>query len=176
MHNLTRRRVEWAGATGTYPEHVEDDVAGGPGWIIRAADLRPVVTDLEAFRAGLAEDPLAEPIELLWTGNAGAALQVLDVLRQTPRVRALAADCHRDLGDTAHAVSEYDVLVAECVGTAREAVMRQHRGKALLANGETERAVEDFQRAVELRGTADPVLLASAEQGLAVARARVDRG
>ena len=125
---------------------------------------------------GLAEDPLAEPIELLWTGNAGAALQVLDVLRQTPRVRALAADCHRDLGDTAHAVSEYDALVAECVGTAREAVMRQHRGKALLANGETERAVEDFQRAVELRRTADPVLLASAEQGLAVARARVDRG
>ena len=118
MHNLTRRRVEWAGASCTYPEHVEDDVTGGPGWIITATDLRPVVTDLEALRAGLTEDPLAEPIELLWTGNAGAALQMLEVLQQTPRVRALAADCHRDLGDTAHAVSQYDVLVAECVGRA----------------------------------------------------------
>lgn len=149
------------------------DVAGGPGWLIRAADLRPVVTDLEAFRAGLADDPLAEQIELLWTGNADAALRALDRLEQTPRVRALAADCHRDLGNTALAVSEYDVLVAECLGKPREAVMRQHRGKALLANGEAERAVEDFQRAVELRRTADAVLLASAEQGLAVARGRV---
>lgn len=152
------------------------DVDGGPGWIIRAADLRPAVTDLDAFRAGLAGDPLAEPIELLWTGNARAALHGLESLQQTPRVRALAADCRRDLGDTALAVGEYDVLVAESLGTAREAVMRQHRGKALLANGEIRRAIEDFQQAVELRRTADPVLLASAEQGLAVARSRVDIG
>ncbi|WNY33067.1 hypothetical protein Q9Q99_12600 [Curtobacterium flaccumfaciens] len=55
-------------------------------------------------------------------------------------------------------------------------MMRQHRGKALLANGEAERAVEDFERAVELRRTADPVLRASAEQGLAVARARMNTG
>jgi Flp pilus assembly protein TadD len=88
-------------------------------------------------------------------------------------VRALAADCHRDLGDTALAVGEYDVLVAESLGTAREAVMRQHRGKALLANGEAERAIEDFQQAVELRRTADTVLLDSAEQALVVARGRV---
>jgi tetratricopeptide (TPR) repeat protein len=149
------------------------DVDGGPGWIIRAANLRPVVIDLDAFRAGLAGDPLAEPIELLWTGNAGAALHVLELLQQTPRVRALAADCHRDLGDTALAVGEYDVLVAESLGTAREAVLRQHRGKALLANGEAERAIEDFQQAVELRRTADTVLLDSAEQALVVARGRV---
>jgi hypothetical protein len=65
------------------------------------------------------------------------------------------------------------VLVAESLGTAREAVMRQHRGKALLANGEAERAIEDFQQAVELRRTADTVLLDSAEQALVVARGRV---
>jgi len=42
-----------------------DDVEGGPGWRIRSADLRPVITDLAAFRAGSADDPLLEEIELL---------------------------------------------------------------------------------------------------------------
>jgi len=163
-------------ATVAYPRYMVSDVAGGPGWIIRGADLRPAITDLDTFRAGIAEDPLTKPIELLWTGDTDAALRALGLLEQTPRVRALAADCRRDRGETAVAVQEYDLLVAECLGTAREAVMRQHRGKALLANGEAERAVEDFERAVELRRTADPVLRASAEQGLAVARARMNTG
>ncbi|UXN22749.1 hypothetical protein N8D77_04150 [Curtobacterium flaccumfaciens] len=67
---------------------------------------------------------------------------------------------------------EYNLLVAECIGTTREATMRQHRGKALLAAGNVDRAVEDFTLAVALRQASDPVLLASAEQALAVARSR----
>lgn len=54
--------------------------------------------------------------------------------------------------------------------------MRQHRGKALLAAGSVDRAVEDFTLAVALRQASDPVLLASAEQALAVARSRVGDG
>lgn len=149
-----------------------NDVPGGPGWIIRATDLRPVITDLAAFRTGLRDDSLAEPIELLWTGHAEAALRHLEVLEQTPRVRALQADCRRDLGDTDTAVSEYDALVSECAGTAREATMRQHRGKALLAAGRVDLAVEDFRAAVALRRSADETHQASALQALAVARAR----
>ncbi|MCS0644742.1 hypothetical protein [Curtobacterium flaccumfaciens] len=71
---------------------------------------------------------------------------------------------------------EYDLLVAECIGTTREAVMRQHRGKALLAAGSVDRAVEDFTLVVALRQASDPVLLASAEQALAVARSRPGGG
>lgn len=151
------------------------DVAGGPGWIIRGADLRPAITDLAAFRDGMAGDPLVTVIELLWTGQAQRALDRLQGLPRSPRVRALIADCRRDLGDHAAAVREYDQLVAECGGTPREAVMRQHRAKALLAAGHADRAVEDFRRAVELRRGHDTALLASAEQGLAVARAAASR-
>ena len=74
------------------------DIEGGPGWAIRSADLRPIVIDLSAFRAGLSEDPLGEALELLWTGSPEAALRHLEPFAPTARVRALKADCHRDLG------------------------------------------------------------------------------
>jgi hypothetical protein len=152
---------------------VVQDVEGGPGWRIRAKDLRPVITDLGAFRAGLAEDPLREVIELLWTGRPRPALRLLEREDPSQRVRALTADCLRDLGDVVAAVRAYDLLVAECAGSPREAVMRQHRGKALLVAGDVARAVEDFTAAVALRRGADPTLLASAQQALAVAEERV---
>lgn len=62
-------------------------------------------------------------------------------------------------------------FVAECAGTGREAVMRQHRAKALLATGRADRAIEDFRQAVELRRGHDTALLSLAEQGLAAAQA-----
>lgn len=154
----------------TYGLAMTPDVEGGPGWILRSVDLRPVITDVVAFRRDLEGDPLGRTIELLWSGHPEAALLSLQEHAPTVRVRALAADCRRDLGDAAGAVREYDELVSECAGTAREAVMRQHRGKALLAAGRTAQAVQDFERAVELRSAADPRLLASAEQGLLAAR------
>ncbi|OII12228.1 hypothetical protein BIU97_04370 [Curtobacterium sp. MCBA15_009] len=147
-------------------------VVGGPGWVIRADDLRPEITDLRAFRLGLTGDPLAEPLELLWSGGAAAAIDLLDGHEPSRRVRALRADCLRDLGETDAAVAEYDALVSECVGTGHEAVMRQHRGKALLAAGRADRAVDDFRRVVELRLDGDPDLLASARLALAVALSR----
>lgn len=161
------RRVQMVVALPPMP--APHDVEGGPGWSIRAADLRPSVTDRAAFRAGLLDDPLAVPLELLWSGEPDVALDQLDALPRTVRVRALAADCHRDLGDTLRAVQEYDRLVDEHDGTPLEAVLRQHRGKALLAHGDAGRASEDFRRVVTLRRAGAPALLASAEQALAVA-------
>jgi hypothetical protein len=154
---------------------VIEDVAGGPGWVIRTADLRPAITDVQAFRASMADDPLVEPIELLWSGRARDALRQLEEMTRSVRVRALIADCRRDLGDHFGAVRDYDQLVAECAGTEREAVMRQHRAKALLVAGCAGRAVDDFRLALELRRGGDPALLASAQQGLAVARAALLR-
>ena len=149
------------------------EIVGGPGWVIRATDLKPVIVDAEAFAEGLRDDPLATPITLLWTGEAAAALGLLEGEPATPRVRALRADCHRDLGDVARALEEYDLLIGETLGTPLEAVMRQHRGKAYFAAGDWRRAGEDFERAVALRRDGDPVLLASAQQALEAAEARL---
>lgn len=150
------------------------DVRGGPGWIIRGSDLRPEIVDLNAFRDGLTDDPLATVIELLWTGKADEALDLLRQEPQSVRVRALSADCLRDLGDLDAANAIYDELVAECAGTGREAFMHQHRGKARLASGRLEEAVADFEHAVKLRLGGDPDLLASAGQALAVALQRLN--
>ncbi|GAB3927928.1 hypothetical protein GCM10011575_11100 [Microlunatus endophyticus] len=137
--------------------------------MIRGSDLRPKITDLAAFRGAMATDRLAEPIELLWSGDPSGALRLLAAEEPTLRVRALRADCLRDLGEASAAVQEYDSLVAETVGTAREASMRQHRGKALLSAGRAAEAVQDFRAVIELRSDADPTLLDSARQALEVA-------
>lgn len=151
------------------------EVQGGPGWVIRGDDLRPSITDLTQFRRAHADDELLNVLELLWSGRPAAALDLLSSHPATARVRALTADCHRDLGQHARALVAYDTLVAESAGPAHEAVMRQHRGKALLASGDPERALADFERAAELRKNADPSLLASTQQAIAVAREAVKR-
>lgn len=142
------------------------DVVGGPGWILRGSDLRPAIVDLPAFRAGLAEDPLGPVLERLWSDEPGEALRMLAEHSATLRSRALRADCLRDLGARDEAVEAYDSLVEETAGTPREATIRQHRGKALLAADRIDDAVADFRIAVALRRSSDPSLLASAEQAL----------
>ncbi|WP_127573637.1 hypothetical protein [Georgenia faecalis] len=154
-----------------------NDVPGGPGWVIRGDDLRPAITDLEAFRAGMRDDPLAGAVELLWSGRPAEADVLLAQQDPSVRVRALRADCRRDRGDAAGAVHDYDALVRECTGTAWEAVMRQHRGKALLATGAAQAALVEFERALALRtaaGAGDD-LLASSRQAVDVARETVAR-
>ncbi|MDQ1083807.1 MULTISPECIES: hypothetical protein [Microbacterium] len=148
------------------------DVAGGPGWVI-GGDLRPRITDAAVFRAGLEGDALADVIEALWNGEPERALRLLGD-PTTIRMRALHADCLAATGDTAAALTVYDALVDEVAGTSREAVIRQHRGKVLLAAGRTHAAVADFARALALRRDADPTLRASSEHALAAARRRID--
>ena len=149
-----------------------EEVAGGPGWVI-GADLRPRITDAEAFRRGMSGDPLSDVVEALWTGDPERALRLLGAAA-TPRSRALRADCLSAMGDVATARIEYDRLVREAEGAPREAVMRQHRGKVLLAAGEIEAAIDDFARALDLRRADDPALRASSEQALRVARQRLE--
>lgn len=145
-------------------------IEGGPGWVI-GDDLRPLITDIDAFHEGFAGDSFVEPIELLWSGKPAEALAVLDAMGiETPRARALRADCLRDLGEHSRALTQYDALVAECAGTALEATMLQHRGKVRLVAGDIHGAVSDFQKAVALRENGDPALLASSRQALEAAR------
>ncbi len=148
------------------------DVVGGQGWILRGSDLRPAIVDLQAFRAGLAEDPLCPVLERLWSDEPAAALRMLDDHPPTLRTRALRADCLRELGAPGEAADVYDRLVAETAGTPLEATMRQHRGKALLAAGRVDDAIDDFRIAVSMRLSGDPALLESAEQALAFALRR----
>lgn len=127
---------------------------GGDGWEIDPRTLRPRITDLGVFRAALAEDALREPIEAMWSGRPMEAVALLDAREQTPRVRALRADALRDLHRHDEALGIYRELVVDAEGTPREAVMRQHYGKALFAAGIFEDAAAEFARALELRRAA----------------------
>ncbi|USQ80518.1 hypothetical protein [Ornithinimicrobium faecis] len=142
------------------------DIEGGPGWIIKGTTLLPRITDLDAFRAGMTADPLADAVEALWSGDAVRARELLHTADPSVRVRALLADCARDLGETDQALQTYADLLAECTGTPWEPVLRQHHGKALLAAGRVEEALAEFEVAYEQRAAAGAPadLLASSAQ------------
>lgn len=142
------------------------DLAAGPGWVIDGRTLLSRVTDPAAFREGMAQDPLREAIEALWSGQPQTARSLLAAAASSVRVRALRADCTRALGDTARAVQEYADLLAEQTGSPWEPVLRQHYGKALLADGQTGRARETFETAyaLRLREGSTPDQLASSAQ------------
>lgn len=152
------------------------DLEGGPGWVLDGASLLPRITDLVAFRAGMSADPLADAIEALWSGDAVRARELLHTADPTVRVRALRADCARDLGETDQALQEYAELLAECTGTPWEPVLRQHHGKSLLAAGRTEEALAEFETAHRMRlGAGAPQdLVASSAQARDRARQLVD--
>lgn len=141
--------------------------------MIDGATQLPRIVDLPEFRRGLADDPHRDAVEALWCGRPADAARLLGGRERTVRVRALLADCSRDLGDLETARKDYVVLVAECEGTPWEAVMRQHLGKVLFTAGRPEEAAEQFARALELRelAGADESLLASSRRALEVARA-----
>lgn len=151
------------------PEQRVPDVVGGPGWVLSGESLDPVITDLPAFRAGLAPDPLASAIEALWTGHVDEARAVLRATPPSVRTRALLADCDRRAGDAWTAVAALRALVAEHEEDRWAPVLRQHLGKALLAEGEVDAARRELRLALEARlvSGADEGLLASSRQALA---------
>ncbi|WP_109472603.1 tetratricopeptide repeat protein [Ornithinimicrobium cavernae] len=142
------------------------DIEGGPGWVIDGVSLLPRITDLAAFREGMAADPLAEAVEALWSGDPDRARALLAAEEPTVRVRALLADCARDLGRVDEALTEYAALLAECTGTPWEPVLRQHHGKTLLAAGRPEVALAEFESAYAMRveaGAPDDLIASSAQ-------------
>lgn len=150
-------------------------IDGGPGWVIDGGTLLPRIVDVDEFRRGLAEDPLRDAVEALWSGRPDDAEALLRQHRLTLRVRALLADCSRDRGRAAQAVRDYRELVEECAGTAWEPVMRQHLGKALFVAARFAEAAEQFALALAQREAAgaDEKLVASSRHALEVARRSV---
>jgi tetratricopeptide (TPR) repeat protein len=147
-------------------------VEGGPGWHIDGETLLPVLHDVAAFREAHRDDPALEALVALWSGHPETAERELRRLADpdSPRLRALLADAWRDQGRTGEAVDAYRELVEEAVGTPREAVLRQHAGKALFAAGRHEEALHEFELALSLR------VAAGAEEPLvASSRAAVER-
>jgi tetratricopeptide (TPR) repeat protein len=150
-------------------------IEGGPGWYIDEETLLPTIEDEALFRAAHAHDPALEIVIAIWTGRPKAAELLLDLLREeaaTPRLRALRADAWRDQGRTDEAVAAYESLIAELTGTASEAVMQQHLGKALFVAGRYREAASAFEKALalRLRSRAEESLIASSRA--AVERAR----
>ncbi|WP_256842048.1 tetratricopeptide repeat protein [Ornithinimicrobium cryptoxanthini] len=127
------------------------DVEGGPGWVIDGATLRPRITDLRAFREGMSTDALGEAVETLWSGDPTPARELLHTADPSVRVRALLADCARDLGEFEDALWAYADLLAECTGSPWEPVLRQHYGKTLLAADRPQEALEQFEVAYAQR-------------------------
>ncbi len=146
-------------------------IDGGPGWIIDGKTLLPRIVDPEEFRRSLADDPLREGIEALWSGRPDEAAELIEGHEPTFRTRALKADCLRDQGELDLAIAEYRELIDECAGTAWEAVMRQHLGKALFSASRFTEAGEQFAEALRLREDtgADQDLLTSSHYALRVA-------
>ncbi|GAB2756764.1 tetratricopeptide repeat protein [Nocardioides pakistanensis] len=129
-------------------------IEAGPGWHIDARTLQPVIDDLEVFTSAHQDDPALEALTLLWTGrpnDAEAAIRQAMPRGDSLRFRALLADTWRDQGRTDDAVEAYQQLVRETAGTASEAVMRQHLGKAQFAAGRYRDARMSFEQALELR-------------------------
>src|SRR5690606_339742 len=154
--------AEDMGATPGLPA----DVEGGQGWVIDGSTLRPRITDLRAFREGMADDPLEEAVEALWSGDPATARGLLLQVEPTVRVRALLADCARDAGAVDDALEQYAELLAECIGTPLEPVLRQHYGKTLLAAGRVEEALAEFETAHAMRiqaGAAADLVASSAQ-------------
>ncbi|WP_114908104.1 tetratricopeptide repeat protein [Ornithinimicrobium murale] len=154
------------------------DVEGGPGWVIDGSTLLPRVTDLVAFREGMATDPLVDAVQALWSGDPVRARGLLQSADRTVRVRALLADCARDLGETKTALRAYAELLAECTGSPWEPVLRQHHGKALLAAGRPGEALQEFEAAHAMRiaAGAPADLIASSVQACDRARQLVEAG
>ncbi|WP_017586803.1 tetratricopeptide repeat protein [Nocardiopsis ganjiahuensis] len=155
-------------------------VPGGPGWYTDALTLLPVIEDLAEFRRANASDPALRVLEELWSGRPEEAEPLASALVEeapTVRHRALLADVRRDLGRIAWAVGEYGQLLEDCRGTAREAVLWQHLGKAHFVGGDLREAAEAFSRALQLRvfEGADPALVASSRVAHQRAEALLDR-
>src|SRR5690625_516635 len=102
-------------------------IDGGPGWIIDGKTLLPRIVDPEEFRRSLADDPLREGIEALWSGRPDEAAELIEAHEPTFRTRALRADCLRDQGELDLAIAEYRELIDECAGTAWEADRKSTR-------------------------------------------------
>lgn len=154
--------------------HLVADCYGGSGWVISGETLRPVITDLNAFRADNPKDMLLPAIEKLWFGRAQEAEDMLLEYKETFRVKVLLAECKTYGGKPDVAVEMLESLLPGCAGSSREATARQHLGKAYLALGDYSRAEQEFEKALNLRKAfqQDSNLIASSHQALDYVRKR----
>jgi predicted Zn-dependent protease len=120
-------------------------------------------------------DPADVVLDALVTGRLDEALRRADRLGAsspdaTFRLRALGADVRSARGDHEEAIAVYRGLLAASVGGPREAVVRQHLGKALFAAGQLTAAQDEFRAALRRREAAGASAGLVASSRLALAR------
>ena len=147
--------------------------------MIDPVTLRTVVGDPEVFAASVesSTDPADTVLESLMAGRLDEALRRADRLggssADSPfRLRALAADVRSARGDHDAAIGAYRDLLAGTTGGPREAVVRQHLGKALFAAGQLTAAAEQFELALRRRTAAGASAELVASSRLALDRVR----
>ena len=149
------------------------DVEVGRGYVIRGSDLRGVVTDEDAFREALGDDPAVEVLVALGDGRFDDAMQILDeLLTTTPdsvRYQALRADVLRDQGqlDAAEAILT-DLVARTSDDPVRGPMLRQHRAKVWFHQGRFAEAEAELVEVLAAREVADvsPDQVASTRQAL----------
>ena len=151
------------------------DIGGGVA--IDPVSLRTVVVDEAAFASGIGSstNPADQVLAALVTGRLEDAEQLVAAswTADPPfRLRALAADLRSARSDHAGAIDGYRALLAETVGGPREAVVRQHLGKALFAAGRLTAAQEQFELALRRREAAGAAADLLASSRLALDRVR----
>ncbi|USY19636.1 hypothetical protein NE857_31110 [Nocardiopsis exhalans] len=149
----------------------ETRIPGGPGWCMDARTLLPVIEDLGEFQSAHADDRALPILTELWSGRPEKAEPLaLALVKAEPtlRHRALLADVRRDLGRISWAVAEYAELIEQSRGTAREAFIWQHLGKAHFVGQDYPKAAQAFETALSLRlrDTAAEDLIASSRMAL----------
>lgn len=160
---------------------VPPDLDLGDGYVICGDTLRGTVVDATRFRSAHADDPACDLLVAAGEGRLHDALTEADrLLAADPssvRLRALRADVLRDRGRLVEAERTYRALDRETAAEpGRNATIRQHLGKVLLAAGRDAEALAVFEQVLADRQAdgADDGMLASTRQ--AIARARSPEG
>ncbi len=141
-----------------------------------ALTLLPVIEDVLEFRGAYEHDRALPILERLWSGRPEEAEPLalaLVTTEPTVRHRALLADVRRDRGRIAWAVAEYGRLIDLSRGTAREAVLWQHLGKAHFVGQDYPKAAWAFAVALDLRLRDDAAEDLVVSSRLALRRARL---
>ena len=156
------------------------DLDLGDGYVMRAATLRPAITDEAVFREVHAHDPAHEAvIALAQERLEDAAREVSQLLAAEPdsvRYRTLWAHVLRDTGRLDEAEALLTELIAASTGGPRR-TLQGHLAKVYFTAGHYAEAADLFGQVLEerRRSGAGPDALATSALGLARAREELER-
>lgn len=167
-------------AVGAQPDTELADLDLGDGYVMRAATLRPAITDEAVFREVHAHDPAHEAVIALaqerWEDAAREVSRLLAADPDSARYRTLWAHVLRDTGRLDEAEALLTELIADSTDGPRR-TLQGHLAKVHFAAGRYAEAAALFEQVLDerRRAGAGPDALATSALGLARAREELGR-